>query len=226
MAKRWSSPPESWPGSRFRIPRSSRTSRILSQALGRWFLASKLVNLLGTAFQTSRNVVDILGLDDCSKVIFKKLCEIVLEFTTSKVNKDIIPRRRVFKFTQVWLFLIWKNSKSCGFANTVCSNQTKNLTRTRSGESVKLERVCWISMCDLGFKICRQVDDLNSTKGTFLTQIPQPIQRFSEMKAILLVGVTSIQSLPVLTTGHAFRHSCRHFWFTLVFADDCDSIWK
>ncbi|KAH9836170.1 uncharacterized protein C8Q71DRAFT_708888, partial [Rhodofomes roseus] len=30
----------------------------------------------------------------------------------------------------------------------------------------------------------------------FLTHIPQPIQRNSEMKAILSVGLTSIQSLP------------------------------
>lgn len=31
------------------------------------------------------------------------------------------------------------------------------------------------------------------------------------MNAILEVGVTSIQSLPVRTTGQALRHSCRHF---------------
>ncbi|KAI0728518.1 hypothetical protein C8Q72DRAFT_779813, partial [Fomitopsis betulina] len=51
----------------------------------------------------------------------------------------------------------------------------------------------------------------------FLTQIPQPMQRNSERKAILSVGLTSIQSLPaphqhnpwkilintpILTTGH------------------------
>ncbi|ODQ76278.1 hypothetical protein LIPSTDRAFT_47252, partial [Lipomyces starkeyi NRRL Y-11557] len=36
--------------------------------------------------------------------------------------------------------------------------------------------------------------------------------RVSEIKAIFDSGVTSIQSLPVLTTGHDFRHSCRHFY--------------
>ncbi|KAM6503657.1 hypothetical protein JOM56_000600, partial [Amanita muscaria] len=56
----------------------------------------------------------------------------------------------------------------------------------------------------------------------FLTQIPQPIHRNSEMKAILSVGFTSIHSFPVaphqhesvgdmigiapiLTTGHDLR---------------------
>lgn len=30
------------------------------------------------------------------------------------------------------------------------------------------------------------------------------------MYATLSVGVTSIHSLPILTTGHDFLHSCRH----------------
>lgn len=38
-----------------------------------------------------------------------------------------------------------------------------------------------------------------------------PIQRGSEMNASLLLGPTSIQSFPSLTTGHDFLHSCRHF---------------
>lgn len=53
---------------------------------------------------------------------------------------------------------------------------------------------------------------LMAPKGHFLGQIPQPIHRRSDMKAILDSGVTSIQSLPVLTTGHDFLHSCRHFF--------------
>ena len=42
------------------------------------------------------------------------------------------------------------------------------------------------------------------------TQIPQPIQSSSLMYAILSVGVTSMHSLPIRTTGHDFLHSCRH----------------
>lgn len=53
---------------------------------------------------------------------------------------------------------------------------------------------------------------LMAPKGHFLGQIPQPIHRRSDMKAILDSGVTSMQSLPVLTTGHDFLHSCRHFF--------------
>ena len=41
-------------------------------------------------------------------------------------------------------------------------------------------------------------------------QIPQPIQSVSEMAAILSLGVTSMQSFPIRTTGQDFLHSCRH----------------
>ncbi|KIL65453.1 hypothetical protein M378DRAFT_76959, partial [Amanita muscaria Koide BX008] len=46
----------------------------------------------------------------------------------------------------------------------------------------------------------------------FLTQIPQPIHRNSEMKAILSVGFTSIHSFPVAPHQHesTFLHSCAH----------------
>ncbi|KAF2765046.1 hypothetical protein EJ03DRAFT_245526, partial [Teratosphaeria nubilosa] len=49
---------------------------------------------------------------------------------------------------------------------------------------------------------------LMASKGHFLGQIPHPMQRRSEIKAILLAGSTSMHSLPVLTTGHDFLHSC------------------
>lgn len=52
---------------------------------------------------------------------------------------------------------------------------------------------------------------LMASKGHFLVQIPQPMQSGSEMNAILAVGVTSMHSRPIRTTGQLFLHSCRHF---------------
>ena len=49
-----------------------------------------------------------------------------------------------------------------------------------------------------------------ASNGHFLTQIPQPIHNSSEIEAILSLGVTSMQSLPIRTTGQDFLHSCRH----------------
>lgn len=79
---------------------------------------------------------------------------------------------------------------------------------------MELERVSGVSMCDLGFQVSWQVDDcdslewapiilINSVKHRhgrvthFLTQIPQPIHKNSEMKAILSLDLTSMQSFPV-----------------------------
>ena len=44
-----------------------------------------------------------------------------------------------------------------------------------------------------------------------LTHIPHPMHSSSDIHAILLVGATSMHSLPILTTGHDRLHSCRHF---------------
>ena len=65
----------------------------------------------------------------------------------------------------------------------------------------------------LGFEICWEIDDRDGFKraserlledgptqgqsrSDFFTQIPQPIQRNSEMKAILSLDLTSIHSFP------------------------------
>lgn len=52
---------------------------------------------------------------------------------------------------------------------------------------------------------------LMASNGHFLGQIPHPMHKRSEIKAILLAGSTSMHSLPVRTTGQDFLHSCRHF---------------
>ncbi|OCK85919.1 hypothetical protein K432DRAFT_285748 [Lepidopterella palustris CBS 459.81] len=59
---------------------------------------------------------------------------------------------------------------------------------------------------------------LMASKGHFLGHIPHPIHNRSEMKAILDSGVTSIQSLPVRTTGQDFLHSCLHFYSSVRYA--------
>ena len=41
--------------------------------------------------------------------------------------------------------------------------------------------------------------------------MPQPMQRSSEIQAILSLVLTSTHSLPTLTTGQLFLHSCLHF---------------
>ena len=82
--------------------------------------------------------------------------------------------------------------------------------------------------------IARHVDDDDSLERAFLrgwrgeseskrasarrfrartfTQIPHPMQSSSESTAILLVGATSMHSLPIRTTGQLLLHSWRHLF--------------
>jgi hypothetical protein len=53
---------------------------------------------------------------------------------------------------------------------------------------------------------------LIALNGHFLTHIPQPIHNNSEISAIVEVGMTSIQILSVLLTGHDFLHYNLHFF--------------
>ena len=53
---------------------------------------------------------------------------------------------------------------------------------------------------------------LMAPNGHFFGQIPHPMHKLSDMKAIFESGVTSMQRRPLRTTGQDFLHSCLHFW--------------
>lgn len=119
---------------------------------------------------------------------------------------------------EVRLQLSSKDLQRGTLADTVGTNKPKYLTRARSGETVELESVGGITVCDLRLQVRGQVDNCDSFERTpnelhgpiqrhtntvevgddthFFTQIPQPIHKNSEMNAILSEGLTSIQSLP------------------------------
>ena len=72
----------------------------------------------------------------------------------------------------------------------LCSSLIKNLTR----------RV-FARKCN-PLAACQEPKEKDPDATHFLTQIPQPIHKNSEMKAILSLDLTSIQSLP----GHIVSH--------------------
>lgn len=53
---------------------------------------------------------------------------------------------------------------------------------------------------------------LMAPNGHFFGQIPHPMHKLSDMKAIFDSGVTSMHRRPLRTTGQDFLHSCLHFW--------------
>ena len=65
------------------------------------------------------------------------------------------------------------------------------------------------------------MSELANPPTHFFTQIPHPIHSSSEMNAFLSDGLTSIHSLPILTTGHERLHSCRLRWHQRRQANYC-----
>lgn len=113
--------------------------------------------------------------------------------------------------SKIWFEFPGKNFESRTLSNTVCADQTKYLAWPWGGQTMKLKSICGVSMSYLRFKVRRQVDDGNRLEWTseklvkppdhpsnthFLTQIPHPMQRNSEMNAILSDGLTSMHNFP------------------------------
>ena len=68
-------------------------------------------------------------------------------------------------------------------------------------------------LCVVSFsKFLGRLMMFRASNGHFFTQIPHPMQRSSEMYAIFDVPPTSMHIFPIFTTGHAFLHSCLHFF--------------
>jgi hypothetical protein len=102
------------------------------------------------------------------QVIFQNLSEVVLKFGTTEVLENILPIRRVIEVTQVGLHLTSQNLQGSRLSDTVGTDQTKNLTRTRTGKTMELERVGGITVSDFLFQVGWQVDNVNSAEGTLL----------------------------------------------------------
>jgi hypothetical protein len=116
----------------------------------------------------SGDLVHVLGLDNSLEVILQKLGEVVLKLRTTEVLDDILPVRRVIVSTQVGLKLSTQDLEGGTLSDTVGSNKTQDLTRSRHGKSVQLETVGAISVGDLALKVGGQVDDGNGVEGTLL----------------------------------------------------------
>lgn len=120
------------------------------------------------AFDGAWDLVDILGLDDSLQIVLQHLCEVILQLRATEVLENLLPVWWVLEAAQVWLELATQNLQSCALANTVCSNETQNLTGSWHRQSVKLEAVCRVAVSDLRLEIGGQVDDVDGVKGAFL----------------------------------------------------------
>lgn len=93
---------------------------------------------------------------------------LTLQIGTTEVLQDLLPVRRVLITTEVRLQLATENLQGGTLSDTVCSNQTENLTGTGHGKSVKLEAVGRVAVGDLGLEVGGQVDDVNGSEWALL----------------------------------------------------------
>ena len=147
----------------------------------------EVANVLDWTLHCSRDLVDILRLHNGLQVIFQHFGKIVcmilatvvffirgfrrkrtLQFGTTEILQDLFPVRRVVITSKVRLQLAAKNLQSGTLSDTVCADETKDLSGTGHGKSVKLETVGRITVGDLGLEVGGQVDNVDSTEWALL----------------------------------------------------------
>ena len=82
---------------------------------------------------------------------------------------------------KVGLQLSSKNLEGGTLSDTVGTDKAEHLARARGGETVKLERVRGVTMCDLRIEVGRQVDDSNGFEGA-------SIQKLSLLRAHFVIS--------------------------------------
>jgi len=91
-----------------------------------------------------------------------------LQLRSSEVLDHILPVRWVVVAAEVRLKLATENLQRSTLANTVGTNESKDLSGSRHRQSVELEAVGRVAMRDLSLEIGRKVDDGDGVKRAFL----------------------------------------------------------
>lgn len=93
---------------------------------------------------------------------------LTLEFRTTEVPQNLLPVRRVLEASKVGLQLAGQNLKCGTLSDTVGTNQTEDLARSGHGQTVQLEAVGGVTVCDLALEVGGQVDNLDGVEGALL----------------------------------------------------------
>ncbi|KAI3494682.1 hypothetical protein L1887_40498 [Cichorium endivia] len=117
------------------------------------------------ALDGTRDVVDVLGLDERLDVVLEHLGEEVLELGAAEVLEDLLPVGRVVVAAEVGLLLARKDLERGRLADTVGADETEHLTGTRGGETVELERVGAVSVRGLVLEVGGQLDNVDGLEG-------------------------------------------------------------
>lgn len=102
------------------------------------------------------------------KKLDQKANKRTLKLGTTEMLDDVLPVRRILEAAQVRFELAAENFQSGTLSDTVGSNKTEHLVRTRHGQAVELEAVGAITVGDLALEVGGQVDDGDGVEGAFL----------------------------------------------------------
>lgn len=141
-------------------------------------------NLLDGAFDSSRDLVNILRLHDGLQIVLEDFGKVVcssqdtstaagegsrtLQVRATEILQNLFPVGRIVIAAQVRLELAAENLQRSTLANTVCSHKTEDLAGAGHRKPVELEAVGRVAMGDFRLQVGGQVDDVDGAKGTFL----------------------------------------------------------
>lgn len=91
-----------------------------------------------------------------------------LEFRTTEILDNILPVRGVVVTAQVGLQFSRENLQGRTLPNTVGSDQTQHLSRSRHRKAMQLEAIRAITVGDLALEVRGKVDDGDGVEGAFL----------------------------------------------------------
>ena len=72
--------------------------------------------------------VDVLNLDKGLEIGLEHSLEEILQLISSEEFEDFFPFRRVFEFAEIRFHVSGKHSQSRRLSNSVCSNESENLS--------------------------------------------------------------------------------------------------
>lgn len=98
--------------------------------------------------------------------VLQDLSEEILELGTSKIDQDFLPIWGVLVSPQVWLALSAQNLECCRFSDTIGTNEAQDLSRTRSRQTMKLERVWTKPMSGVPLQVLGEIDNVDGFERT------------------------------------------------------------
>ena len=113
-------------------------------------------------------MIDVLGLDGGLHGVLENLGEVILKVGSAEVDKDLLPVGGRVVLAEVGLHLAGEDLEGGTLADTVGTDEAKDLTGTGHRKTMELEGVGAVSVGGVALQILGEVDDGNGLEGALL----------------------------------------------------------